>query len=521
VTRALRDRGWAEQGFTLIEVLVSALLVLIISAGVATALVSATDFTSHERSQSQANAVAQQDQERMKAMSDSQLTSLHQTRTVTLNNTQFKVVSTASFIDASGISSCTSKAEAYFKLSSTITSAASLNNPGQTVTAETIITRPLAGTLLVQVKDQTGTGLSGAAVAVSGQNTSYDASATTDSAGCVAFAGLPTDTYTINATDTGYVDPNGNATATEAAGVNQTNITSPPSLILGAAGAVKVGFVTKGTSVTYDGYTSLGATHGAAPVGYDISYYGAGGGNNMTNNGCLPTSPCTGTGSNPTTYETTSSGSVPALTVGSLFPFYLGSTSQYTNNYQVWAGACAQEEPLQPASSTVFSSPAINTDYGSVTPGKNASTGAPDVYIDEPAVDVGVKYNGGAVVLPAHVSITFSGKNASGTVTCQDTWHQVPSLGPDTVSGTNYAIYPAPFASTASAGSTSPMASANGLAGTISVCADYTSSGTTRHESSPAITTTNFNGPTMVWGQTSGQVMDLKTDTGSLSGPCP
>jgi prepilin-type N-terminal cleavage/methylation domain-containing protein len=52
VARRLRDCGRAEHGFTLIEVLVSALITLIISAGVATALVASTDFTSRERNQS-------------------------------------------------------------------------------------------------------------------------------------------------------------------------------------------------------------------------------------------------------------------------------------------------------------------------------------------------------------------------------------------------------------------------------------------------------------------------------------
>ena len=35
------------------------------------------------------------------------------------------------------------------------------------------------------------------------------------------------------------------------------------------------------------------------------------------------------------------------LNATSLFPFWSPSTT-YTNNYQLWAGKCEQEQPLQP-----------------------------------------------------------------------------------------------------------------------------------------------------------------------------
>ncbi|MGN6868719.1 MAG: carboxypeptidase regulatory-like domain-containing protein [Solirubrobacteraceae bacterium] len=513
MSRALSERGRAQHGFTLIEVLVSALLVLIISAGVATALVSATDFTGHERNTSQANAVADQDQERLKSMTDSQLTSLHQTRTVSLNSTQFTVVSTAEFLDANGTSSCTSKSEAYFKLTSTVTSAATAGNPGQSVTAEAIITRPLAGSLVVPVQDQTSAALQGATVSISGQNTGYNSSATTDQNGCVAFAGLPTDSYTITATDTGYVDPDGNASPSETATVNQTNVTSAGTMILGSAGAVKVGFVTQGTGVTYDQLASPFASgHGAAPAGYEISYYGSGNGSNMSNNDCLlyPGTACTGTGTSPVTYTVHASQASSSLTPGNLFPFYMGSTSRYANNYQVWAGSCEQEQPLQPPT-VAGTSGVYQTDFATVAPGQGATPAVNptvDATVFEPAIDVAVQYNGGTAVAPSHVSIAFSGYNSAGTsVTCVDNWNQVAPVGSETVGGVTYAIYPAPFASQDAKGSAT--ASNTGDPGTIKVCVDYNS----RYEWSPALTTTNFTGPNMV------PVMDVKKN--GLSGTCP
>lgn len=478
--------------------LVAALLVLIISAGVATALISSTDFTSHERNQSQANAVAQQDQERLKSMTDAQLTSLHQTRTVPLNNTQFTVVSTASFLSANGTSSCTSKAVAYFKLTSTVTSAATAGNAAQTVTEETIITRPLSGSLVVPVQDQTGAPLSGAAVSINGQSSGYSQSATTDQNGCVAFSGLPTDSYTITATDPGYVDANGNSSPSETAGVNQTSVTAATTIIMGLAGSIKVGFVTQGTSVAFDG------THGAAPDGAEVSYYGTGNGIHMTTAACFtaPGTACTGTGTGPVVFSAL--GNTVNLAPGSLFPFYLGSSAQYTKNYQVWAGACEQEQPLQPPA---------GTNFATVTPGMAATAmAAPgvDVSVFEPAIDVAVKYNNGSAVLPSHVDIKFSG---AGTATCQDTWRGVPRVGTETIAGVTYGVYPAPFASQAAAGSAT--ASATGDTGTISVCADYNS----RYEWSPAMQNNNFSAPTTVLS--SGKIMDVAKDAASLSGTCP
>jgi hypothetical protein len=142
-----------------------------------------------------------------------------------------------------------------------------------------------------------------------------------------------------------------------------------------------------------------------------------------------------------------------------------------------------------------------------VLPGEPASANALDGVVDEPAIDVAVK-SGTVTYLPSHVSITFSGKSSTGTVNCVDVWHQVAQVGTETVGGTSYGTYPAPFASTAAKGSTNPMASNTGDQGTITVCADYNN----KHASSAAVTTTNFAGPTMV------PVIDV---TNGTAGPCP
>jgi type II secretory pathway pseudopilin PulG len=458
-----------EDGFTLIELTVSALIILLIAAGVAQALIGSTHFSGHQRFHAQADEVAQQDQERLKGMSDQQLSALNQTRTVTLGTSQFTVTSTAVFLDATGNSSCQSGTAAYYKLTSTASWTEGTQTPS--VTEEAIVARAVTGAVLQQVKDQTGTaGLSGVTVSVDGQNSGYDTSGLTDSNGCTMITGLPTDSYAITLAAAGYVDANGNPSPPGAsAAVSSNGVATPPALVLGQAGSASVTFTTAA-----NGGRTL-------PIsGYELSYYGLG-------------------GSHMTSFKSAGSATTPAATVstppsssggGSLFPFY-SPASGYTNNYQLWAGVCEQEQPLQPLT---------NTGAATVQPG-----GAATASVDEPAIDAAFKYNGGYVT-PAHVKIKFTGSGAGGN--CTDTWSNVTSVGTDTVGPVNYGIYPAPFASNAAQGT--PTASNTGDPGAVQVCADYQS----RKEWSAATTNSNVNGPTFL------ATMDLKLDGASTVGTC-
>ena len=469
----VRARLASERGFTLIEVLVSALLVVLISAAVAEGLITSSDFTGYTRNHSQADVVAQQDQERMKAMSDAQLTALHQTRTVTLNNTNYTVSSTATFLDATGGSSCTSKGTAYFKLTSNVSWSGAVGGAGKIVTEESVITRSLAGTLVATVNDQTATPLSGVNISATGQSTNYTAGAITDSNGCVAFAGLPSDSFTLTYTDLGFVDVNGLSNPTQTQVVNQTSTAAANTEVMGQAGTVAPTFQTENSS------------HAVLPAnGYELSYYGSGNGNKMS---------AFKTVGSQTTYAASLSGT-------SLFPFWSPSTT-YNNNYQLWAGKCEQEQPLQPPT---------GSGAATVAPGAaglSPSGGVP--VVAEPAVDVAVKYNGGTAILPTDVWMKFT--STTGTA-CSDTWQFVPSVGTETVSGTTYAIYPAPFASTSAAGTST--ASATGDQGTLSVCADVNHSGSYRYEYSTGFANTNFTAPTIA------PVMDVYKDSASKAGKC-
>jgi prepilin-type N-terminal cleavage/methylation domain-containing protein len=469
-----------QAGFTLIEILITALIVVLISGAVAQALISSTDFSAHQRFRSQADQVAQQDQERLKAMSDQQLTALDQSRTVTLSNIPFTVRSTATFLDANGGSSCSSGSAAYFKLDSVVTWPEGFRNATGSITEETIVTRTVTGGIIAQVNDQTGTGIPGVLVTANGQNTGENVSGVTDSSGCTLFANLPTDTYTIALAASGYVDKDGNASPPNASvNVTQTAITAPHvALNLGLAGSISTSFAT-----TSNAGTALAAQ------GREVSYYSSGNGISMTN----------------IDVAGSTSASATPLAIGSLFPFYspppIGSS--YTNNYQVWAGACQQEQPLKAPT---------GTDAATVGPG---STGVAAT-VWEPAVDLAIKYNG-TYVAPTDVKLLFTGTSAS-TGTCTDTWTNVTPIPgvTDAVSGVNYGVYPAPFASNAAKGSAT--ASRTGDPGTLKLCADYkyqASPARYRSETTPtAFTNTSSTSATVV------PVMDVFKDGASTATQC-
>src|SRR5664279_4295588 len=95
-------RTGSQAGFSLIEVLVSALIVILMSVGTATALIVTSHTSGDQRLRSQANSLASQDQERLRGLSDEELSELNaanQTRTATLNGTSFTVKSATTYLD--------------------------------------------------------------------------------------------------------------------------------------------------------------------------------------------------------------------------------------------------------------------------------------------------------------------------------------------------------------------------------------------------------------------------------------
>lgn len=495
---AIAGRAAAQQGFGLVEVLVSALMVAVIAAAVATALIAGIQTVSDQRARSRAAALAQLDQERLRGLSAVQLTDLappnQQVRTVTVGGVTYTITSTANFLNSTGGSACGSTgagAAAYYEVISSVTWPTNHRSP---VVMESQITPPAGGTLLVNTVDQTGTALPGVTVTANGPSS---ATGVTDTQGCAIFGGLSTGDYTLGITDAGYVNDNDvpadplNVSAT----VTSTGTATPSGgnpIRLGLAGTFNANF----WGATAGGQTSSSTPIYTAQPADSVSWYGTGSSDSMssylcqfftTANTCPP--PTTSYGA-PTTQAT--GVTLPASGTQTLYPFaYLGPPVTYTGNYHLWAGPCRQEEP--PA----------GTDSFTVGPG-SVQTAA----IQEPTLNVAVDFNG-TQVKPNDLMLKFV--SSSGTQ-CSDKW-STPVAASAATSGADALADPGqPFASTATSGSSE---SASTQTGTITACADYVSGRTEYYGTLPGLTNTSFSGlPALTSGTT------LKLTTTSSQGTC-
>lgn len=431
LTLAPRTRFCSEGGFSLVEVLVTALIVALIGTAAATALGAANDLSGDQRYRSEAYLLAQQDQERMMSLSDQQLSGYSQTRPVSYaNGYSFTVTSTASFIDTSGSASCTTGASAYYKIVSTVSWSEGSHAAAVTsVNVESTIARPLGNTLMTNVVDQSDTaGLQGVTVTATGPGsaTTY-VQGQTDGSGCSLLDALTAGSYAVTLSKQGYVDINGNSSPPNLnATVSSTGVTrlnSNPQ-VMGRAGTINASFAT-----------------GEAD---SISWTGAG--------GTLATTSDPAESTAPAALNT-------SVTSRSLFPFESAGGS-YSNNYTVWAGPCMAMEP-----------PAADLTRASVLPGATAS-----VTVTEPLLDVQTVTYNQAPVQPQAVKLIFTDANAHGCASGtapSDSWSPevVPPLtGSQTEPATGWLQYPGqPFMSDLSGAN----ASASGDSGQLEVCAEY------------------------------------------------
>lgn len=347
-----------QSGFGLIEVVVSSLLLVLVASGVYMGLDGASMTSTVNKRRSLATEVAQQDQDRMRAMAVTELSNYRATSTTTVGAVAYTVASSASWItDDTGTASCTSgQARAhYLRIASSVTWA---NMRVKPVTVESVVAPPAGsfgtglGSLAVQVRDRNGSGVPGVAVALSGPQSYTD---TTNEIGCVLWGYLPVGNYTVGLSKQGYVDPSGAAQPSRAAGV--------------------VGEATSTTAFDYDLGGRIRASYetltqsGGAPIAANGTAFTA-----VTSHLAVPLAPF-GDGQPHASF-----------TSGPVFPF--------TDPYGAYAGTCAGADP------TAYGVPA---QLALVQPG-----GTTPVTLREPPVDLLVT-RGGRPVQSATVKLTGTG----------------------------------------------------------------------------------------------------------------
>jgi Tfp pilus assembly protein PilV len=211
LTRIRHDEG----GMALIEIVISAMLLIIVAVGVFTAFDAGTRASAQERHRARAHALAEADIARMQAMRIEQLSNLNQTQNVTQDGFTYQVRSQATFVnEPASTATCAAGTGSrdYINIRSTVTWSTIGSRPPVSITSIVSPSNgsviPGAGSLLVSVKNAQDVGVSGVALNGTGPS-SFNG--TTGPTGCVLWRNLPAGNYTmsIGGTASGKVDPNG------------------------------------------------------------------------------------------------------------------------------------------------------------------------------------------------------------------------------------------------------------------------------------------------------------------------
>jgi Tfp pilus assembly protein PilV len=348
-----------EDGFALIEVLVSALVLAIAAAGVLSLLQATTRSAAAERQHTEAYSLAQEDQARLRSLRLSTLNRISvenpslSEHKYTLNGTVFTVKSEGAFINNSTRqpSGCTSGETAadYVRITSTVSWTGH-----EPITLQSIVSPsngsldPKHGTLVITAKKVGSIALPGVGLKGAGPGTF---SGTTDSSGCANFTDLPAGNYEVTPSGTNLVGLDG----------------LPPHV-------EKIG-VSEGTTSTL----ALQYDYGASiPVEFE---YAAGGG--VFKPAKLDSafmSNTSGTGS----YWSPGKTRVLNFTASPIYPFSSGDS--------IWAGSCKGNNPSTSTGIATYTF-------------KSGEVATQPLHLKVPALELTVK-NGSANVSGATITIT-------------------------------------------------------------------------------------------------------------------
>jgi hypothetical protein len=230
----------------LVEVMVGAVVLAIATTALLNGIDGAQSAGAQNKARSTAAALAEQDQERLRALPVASLASccVPPSRTVTVRGVNYTVTSSVSWVaDQGGTISCSNNAKtaANLRIESDVTS-----NATKGVIDEVSLVTPPPGTFspgqgraIVKVNKADGTPKVGQLVSLIGTNT-Y--TATTNSLGCAVFPFVNAGNYTASVT--GLVDWQGNNPATKALTVTQSTSTTA-SLELDTAAEIRSIFDTQ------------------------------------------------------------------------------------------------------------------------------------------------------------------------------------------------------------------------------------------------------------------------------------
>jgi hypothetical protein len=377
-----------EDGWLLIEVIMGAVLVLVVSLGLLSGFDSSTRASSINKQRSVASDLAQADQEHLRSFTVTHLSNWHATNTSTVGGVVYTVNERATWVgDTSGLITCTAANQnaSYIQITSSVTWKGMGITPP--VTAQSLVSPPVGtfgagqGSADLQITDSKGNGVPGLSVSFGGPGAFNDV---TDTNGCVVFGYVPSGSYVGSVSRGGWVDPGGNNPGTRPCSVPDGG-TIECQQSFDRAGTVDVHFDTKA-------YGSSTATNTSAQ---NVIF---------SNPGMVPATtypPINGFRMFPGTVSSgyqNPGGTPPTITAGSLFPFH--------DNYGIYAGICTADDPT-----TVTGNPNYyTTNPGGLLVGPGAAyTGPTAVTVREPSLNVTVMTAAGAPAVNAVVTLQDTG----------------------------------------------------------------------------------------------------------------
>ena len=372
-----------ESGFAMIELVVSAALLVVVVIGTFSAFDQASATSGSIKSRAEGAGVAQQDQERLRAFKAVALSNYRETRTQTVAGVPYTVVSRVDWVsDGTGTTSCatngTAKAD-YLHLTSTVTWPRM--GPVKPVTIDSLLAPPAGsfsqaqGTLIVSAQNPAGQPVSGVPVTAVGPQTLND---TTNNLGCVVWGFVTAGNYTVSLGST-CINHQGNSPPTVQASV-VGSATATVALECGTAAQITATFDTKPLNLAVTAskarFVSIGNSGLDAP---GIRSFGPG------------------------TPQT-------SIAATSVYPF--------TSPYSVFSGNCVGADPARYPVATPG-----NPDYRllkTVTAGQAATA-----VVRQPAINVKTTNAANAALAGARVRATATAQGCGGTV----------DLGPTTATG--------------------------------------------------------------------------------------
>jgi prepilin-type N-terminal cleavage/methylation domain-containing protein len=292
-----------DAGFGLIELIVAMSILAVVMTGIAYGIISELTLTADSRGREVGANLASQAIDAARSVSD--LSILNATAsTQTVNGVVYTVLRTVTDYSAGAASPCDGsqvQAIVYKRVSIRVTWP---NMVAQPVVASTLLApsaasfSPTRGNIGVKVVDADSLPVYGALVNISSGTSSY--STYTDGQGCAFFDSLLPASYTVTASNTGYVAPNGSTSPSETSVVN-------------SGATTRVAFsLDKAAGITVNMPAGTYLPPQTVPVA-------------LGNSSLLPAGSVVMPGSGPTRL------------VGNLYPFLSG--------YTVWAGSCSDADP--------------------------------------------------------------------------------------------------------------------------------------------------------------------------------